>query len=249
MQRDKALGFMESERGRMSIREFGQEYLGQFIDDLAQFFPDEVIRKTMIQQRIPVENKESRDLFLGVDIARLGADDTCFEIFERKGELLIHRESIVWQKVLLSQITQKIIDLDSFWNFKRIYIDDGGIGVGVFDNLYTTPGFKKRVIALNNSKRIYEYNPDGSPKMKHLLKEDLYNNLLHLMEKQKILILDDGNIWQSFKSVQYEYINQKGGAMMRIFSTEHSQSHIVEGIIRAAYCSKEKLNKAFISYI
>jgi hypothetical protein len=247
-QKDFAEEFFESERERMSKREFGQEYLGLFIDDLAQFFPDEVIKRSMIQQR-QVVSKENRDFFLGVDIARLGGDDTTFEVFERKGELLIHRESLVWKKVLLSQITEKIMDLDKFWHFKRIYLDDGGIGVGVFDSLYITPGFKKRVIALNNSKRIYEYNPDGSPKMKRLLKEDLYNNLLHLMEKRKIMILDDSNIWQSFKSVQYEYINQKGGAVMRIFSTEHSQSHIVEGIIRAAYCNKEKINKFQISYI
>ena len=66
------------------------------------------------------------------------------------------------------------------------------------------------------------------------------------MEKGKIIILDDSNIWQSFKSVQYEYTNEKGGATMRIFG---SDTHIVEGLIRAAWCNKEKINKLFISYI
>ena len=60
------------------------------------------------------------------------------------------------------------------------------------------------------------------------------------MEKGKILILDDSDIWLSFKSVQYEYMNEKGGATVRIFG---DNTHIVEGIIRAAWCIKDKINK------
>jgi len=243
-QHDKALQFLESERKRMSEREFGQEYLGQFIDDLSQFFPDMTIRKTMIQQR-SVGIGEA-DYFLGVDVARMGDDACTFEIVERRGELLIHRESIVWKKQLLSEVTEKIKLLHEHWNFRRIYIDDGGIGVGVFDNLYSTPGMRKIVVGINNATRIYNYNADGTPMRKKLMKEDLYNNLLHLMEKGKIMILDDGDIWQSFKSVQYEYMNEKGGATMRIFG---SDTHIVEGLIRAAWCIKEKINIYPISYI
>lgn len=245
LQRDKAIGHMEAERKRMSEREFGQEYLGQFLDDLSQFFPDEVIRKAMIWQRRD-EGKEGRDYYLGVDVARMGGDQTTFEIVERRGEQLYHIENIVWKRTLLSETTDKILDLDMNYHFKRIYIDDGGVGVGVFDSLLSNPLTKRRVIALNNAQRIIEYNPDGTPKKKKLLKEDLYNNLLHLMEKGKIMLLDDGNIWLSLKSIQYEYTNEKGGATMRIFGDD---SHIVEGIIRAAWCIKDKVNKLRISYI
>lgn len=243
--KDKMALRIESERKRMSEREFKQQYLAEFVDDLGQFFPDDTIRKAMIQQRLEI-SREGRDFFLGVDVARMGDDACTFEIVERRGELLVHRENIVWRKQLLSEVTEKIKLLDSQWNFKRLYIDDGGIGVGVFDNLYSTPGFKKRTIAINNSTRVYNYNIDGKPKHKKLLKEDLYNNLLHLMEKGKIMILDDAEIWQSFKSIQYEYMNEKGGAVIRIFGDD---SHIVEGLIRAAWCNKEKINKLRISYI
>ena len=245
LQRDKAIGFIESERKRMSKREFGQQYLGQFIDELDQFFPDEIIRKAMLFQRQDI-GKEGRDFYLGIDVARMGGDLTTFEIFERKEEQLLHRENIVWKYVRLSEITDKILILDSQWNFKKIYIDDGGIGVGVFDSLLTNNQTKRKVIALNNSKRIVEYNIDKTPKKKKLLKEDLYNNLLHLMEKGKIIILDDNNIWQSFKSVQYKYLNEKGGATMHIFGDD---THVVEGITRAAWCIKDKINKVGFSYI
>lgn len=245
IRREKAMGFLESEKKRMSIREFGQQYLAQFLEDLTQFYPDDIIRKTMLMQRAQKERGE-RIFYLGIDVARLGGDDTCFEILERIDELLIHIDSIVWKKVLLSEITEKILILDTQYDFKKIYIDDGGIGVGVFDSLLTNNQTKRKIIALNNAQRIIEYNPDKTPKRKKLLKEDLHNNLLHLMEKGKIMILDDSNIWQSFKSVQYEYINEKGGATMRIFG---DNTHIVEGIIRAAWCVKDKINKLRFSYI
>lgn len=244
--REKAIERLESEKLRMSDREFKQEYEGMFINELMQFFPDETIRKSMVQGRVELGAADGRDFFLGVDVARMGDDKCTFEVFERRDQLLIHRESIVWKKIRLTEVSDKIIALDMKYKFERIYLDDGGIGVGVFDTLISDPRTKRKTIAINNSTRVYDYNAGGNPKKKKLLKEDLYNNLLSLMEKGKILILDDGEIWQSFKSIQYEYINEKGGATMRIFGDD---SHIVEGIIRAAWCSKEKLNKLRISYI
>lgn len=245
LQRDKAIGHIAAEKKRMSEREFGQEYEGKFLDDLSQFYPDEVIRKAMIWSRRD-EGKEGKDFYLGVDVARMGGDQTTFEILEKRGEQLYHVENIVWKRTLLSETIDKILDLDMRFNFKRIYIDDGGVGVGVFDALLSNPLTKRRTTALNNAQRIIEYNPDGTPKKKKLLKEDLHNNLLHLMEKGKIMLLDDGNIWLSLKSIQYEYMNEKGGATMRIFGDD---SHIVEGIIRAAWCIKDKINKLRFSYM
>ena len=199
----------------------------------------------MIQQRTDF-TRENRIFYLGVDVARMGGDESTFEILEKRDELLIHRESIVWVRTRLTEVAEKIFILDSQYNFKKIYIDDGGLGVGVFDSLLQNNQTKRKVIALNNATRIIEYNLDKSPKHKKLLKEDMHNNLLHLMEKGKIMILDDGNIWQSFKSIQYEYINEKGGAVIRIFG---EYSHIVEALIRAAWCIRDKINKVRFSYI
>lgn len=246
-QRTKALAHIEAEKLRMSDKEFGQEYLGQFIEELGQFYNDAVILKSLIyKRRTEEEFKPNKTFYLGVDIARMGGDLITFEIVERRGDNLTHRENIVWKRALLSEITQKILLLDSEWNFKKIYIDDGGIGVGVFDYLLTNPKTKTRVVPINNAKRVIGYNPDGSPKNKTLMKEDIHNNLLHLMELGKIMILDDSTIYQSFKSVQYEYTNEKGGAMMRIFG---SNTHVVEALARAAWCVKDKLLYNRISYL
>ena len=66
------------------------------------------------------------------------------------------------------------------------------------------------------------------------MKSDIYNNLLRLMEQNKIQLLDDPEIELSLKSVQYEY-NDDG--KIKIFG---SYTHIADGLVRAAWCSTRK---------
>ena len=70
-------------------------------------------------------------------------------------------------------------------------------------------------------------------KAKKVLKEDMYMNLLALMERQKILLLDDEELILSLKSMQYEYaVRESRETRFRIFG---NYSHHVEGLIRAAW--------------
>jgi hypothetical protein len=84
---------------------------------------------------------------------------------------------------------------------------------------------KRKTIALNNASR--PTNKDGT-RSKKILKEEMYINLLNLMENNKIKLLDDDEVIASLQSVQHE----EG----KIFG---SYSHIVEGIIRAAWLSEK----------
>src|SRR3990167_10744184 len=93
-QRDKALEYFKSEEYRLSKNEFAQEYRGLFVEDLTQFYPDEFMKKTLIQQRIQYA-KEGQSFCIAVDIGRMGGDKTVFVIFEKRGELLIQREKVI----------------------------------------------------------------------------------------------------------------------------------------------------------
>ena len=63
------------------------------------------------------------------------------------------------------------------------------------------------------------------------------------MEHGEILLLDDDNLQNSLRSVQYEFIMQDGQATkMRIFG---SYTHITEGLIRAAWLAKKEKSKNF----
>ncbi|KKM06242.1 hypothetical protein LCGC14_1746010, partial [marine sediment metagenome] len=83
-----------------------------------------------------------------------------------------------------------------------------------------------------------------------LLKEDMYLNLLSLMEKDWIKLLNDEEVRLSLRSVQYEYVRKQGmPTKFRIFSTKHKDSDIVEGLVRAAWLANQKHINISIDYV
>lgn len=245
-QKEKALQKLEQAKSRMSKREYAQEYLGQFLDDLNRLFSDDLIKSRCTGKRPTVRNPSGR-FYLGVDIARMGEDKSAFEVLEKVSNETINQiENIVTTKTLTTDTFDKILHLEKTFTFKQIGIDagSGSLGVGILDFLLKESLTKKKVIALNNLQRIMDHLGE---KRKTLLKEDMYMNLLAMMEKGVINLLDDDDIIESLRSVQYEYVmvhNQF--TKMRIFSANHSDSDIAEGLIRAAWLANTKSLNPFI---
>lgn len=229
-----AKDFLAQEKIRMSKRQYAQEYLGEFVDELMQWFPDELIKKCMTAKR-PESIKKGENYFLGIDLARMGDDESTFEIIRIIDKKLIHIDNQVTTRTYLSESTKHTIELDKIYNFKKIFIDDEGIGVGVYDHLMENVEIRRKLVSINNSKRVYDYSED---KRERIFKEVLYSNLLRLMESGEIELLDDPEIFMSLKSVQYEYTSDtRGKPHLKIFGT---YTHIAEGLIRAAWSVKYK---------
>lgn len=233
-QREKAISFLEMEKKEMSAMQYAQEYLGQFVDEFKQFFPDELVLKAMTAKR-PNQIVKSQNYYLGVDIARMGKDESTFEIVQKRGERLVQVENQITTKTKLNETTRHILELNKIYDFEKIFVDDEGIGVGVFDYLIENEETRRKTEAINNSKRVKSYREEKHVK---ILKEDLYNHMLKLLEWGHIQLLDDEKIFQSFKSVQYEYTQDNFGKFyLKIFG---NYTHIVEGLIRAAWALKYK---------
>lgn len=231
--------FLEQEKKRMTKLQYAQEYLGEFIDELRQFFPTDVIKKCMTLQKVKPfyrfegwgESPTPASIFLGVDIARMGEDESV--LFSLKMIDKDHLEEIekeVTEKTLLTDTTKQILLADKRHNYKNIFIDDGGLGVGVFDNLLENEQTKRKVIAINNATRSLD---NEEKRTKKIMKEDLYTNLLTLMEQGKIKLAEDEDTMLSLKSVQAEYDEGK----LKIFG---NYTHITEALIRAAWCANTK---------
>src|SRR3990167_9904972 len=153
IQRQGALEHLEREKKSMSALQYAQEYMGQFIQELRQFFRDELIKACMSLKRRGEIRKE-RTYFLGVDIARMGDDEGVFCIIDRTNkDSLEHVENIITRKTRLNETFNKIIELEKLYNFRNIYVDDGGIGSGVFDYLLEHDLTKRKAIAINNRSR------------------------------------------------------------------------------------------------
>lgn len=219
--------FLDSEKKRMTKVQYAQEYLGEFVDELMQFFSTALIKRCMLGEEIKPSHHNK---FLGVDVARMGGDETVLVSVERRNrEKLIMYEIDVSSKTLLTETIQRILASDKKYNYKKIFIDDGGLGVGVVDPLLEEPQTRNKVVSINNSSRAY--NRDD--KRKKLLKEDLYTNLLWLMEHHKIQLIASPEVLLSLKSIQVEYIEGK----MKIYG---NYSHIAEALIRASWCMRDK---------
>ena len=229
-----------AEKKRMSELEYAQEYLGEFADNLQQLFSNDLINEICITRRRENIRKRDRRYYLGCDIAGMGEDDTTMEILDKiNQENIVQVENIVRKKQRTTQTSEFIKALDSSYNFCEIGVDDAGLGFGVWSELREDDRTKRKVVGLNNRRR----SMGEGDRTKKLMKEEMYLNLLRMMEKKQIMLLEDDDVVQSLKSVQYEYIREeKGGMRLRIFG---SYTHIAEGLIRAAWLASNKTLNIF----
>src|SRR3990167_3687192 len=224
--------FLEREKARMTKAQYAQEYLGEFVDELVQWFSTELIEKSMVLSRssVPLASAGG-DYYLGVDIARMGGDETVLFSMSRQDKELKQFDMEITEKTYLPETIARIKASDRKHNFKKIYIDDGGLGVGVFDPLLQDEQTKRKVVAINNAARSLDRN---NTQRKKLMKEDLYTNALWLMEKGAVKLFDDPEIMLSLKSVQYEYTAKNE----LVISGKYT--HIAEAFVRACRCMKDK---------
>jgi hypothetical protein len=236
--KEAAQKILETEKRTMSPMEYGQEYMGLFLDELRQFFSDELIEKSCVMERQKIRGT----VYMGVDIARMGDDSTTYEMIDKlSDDRYIHIENIVKKKQDTYITEQEIIQLSQMFNVKKIGIDagSGSLGVGIYDRLLHNPITRSKVIAMANQKISTDRNNENKQR---ILKEDMYDNLRYMMETNKLKLLNDNNLKMCLKSIQIEVTDGK----TKIFA--HPSGDIVEGLIRSAYLAqKEKVNKLYIT--
>jgi hypothetical protein len=244
--RDEAIRFLDEEKADMSELHFAQEYLGKFVEDLRNFFSEEIIASSCSLQRRTTPILLNKQYFLGCDFARMGEDQTSFEILDKISTNKIEQiENQTTKKTLTTATFDRILTYDYMYNFKKIGIDAGSgtLGVGILDFLLRSR-VKSKVVALNNQAR--DMDKDGEKK-KSLMKEDMYMNFLSMLEKGTLKLLDDDEVKMSLRSVQYEYTTEENySSKVRIFG---NFTHIVEGLIRATWLANSKSLNSFIDYI
>lgn len=233
-QKDGAIEHLKDRKEELSKLEYGQEHLAQFMDENRQWFPDELIRSRMVVTR-PETIDPNWIVSQGNDCARKGDDPGSYEILRLTGEdHLIHIENQKSHDQPITTTADQIIGLDDKFHGDMIFLDDEGLGKGILDILLKDDRTKWKTRGISNSKRII----DATGKEKGIKKEELYVQLLSLMEKGKIDLLEDESIFQSFKSVQYGYETDNNGKRhLKIFGND---THIVEGLTRACEILKYK---------
>jgi hypothetical protein len=240
-QRTIMLEHLKNERDRLTEAQYQQEYLAIPSDKTRQIFPDSLIKKRMINNRERSLSEEI-DYVCGVDPAGMGNDEGSISIFriDSENETARQVEHIITRKLYTTQTTERILELNRIYNFRKIYVDDGGIGFGVFSELLKEDETKFKTIPLNNSARPLDYKDE---KRKRILYEDMIFNLLNQMEKGKVTLLQDSEIRESLKSYKFEYSKDKN----LIISSNYN--HPVQSIMRAVWHLQQKNLKLSIHSI
>lgn len=223
--------FLSKKRKSMSKQQYAQEWLGEFVDEYQQFFPTELLKRQMTFIDWSLSDKElGSSFYLGVDVARYGGDENAFVICELQGKNLKVVKCHTTERVSTVDTIGRIIEFDRVYHFKRVFIDDAGIGGGVTDVLIERLG--RRVVGLNNSSKRFVMA--GEELKKGILKEDLYSNALMLMETGRLEMISDLDLLRSLKSITFEY-NDFGKVKIK-----GSYSHLSEALVRAVWCVKSK---------
>lgn len=235
--------FLKHKKETLTKSKYAQMYLGEFIDESCQFFPTELIRKCMtLPQNSDTQNiafPSAGGNFLGVDVARMGEDESVLFSVHRNQDVLTQIALEITEKTLLTETAARCKNADKRYIYRKIYIDATGVGAGVFDILLADDQTKRKVVAIENKSKSLDV--EDPPQRKRILKEDLYNNLKKLMENNQIRLFNNPKIELSLKSIQFEY---KDG----ILKIDGSYAHITEALVRAAWCMKDKGLNIYVSF-
>jgi hypothetical protein len=231
--------FLAKEKGRLSKSEYNRIYRGEYVDEFNQFFPTELILRACTFLEWTKEKEYdpfSKRYYLGVDIARYGGDENAFVVAEMdRRDLLKIVKVQTTSRISTTDTIGRILHLDQEFNFRKIFIDDAGVGGGVTDILLEKKG--RKIVGLNNASR----SVDHEGKQRAILKEDLYSNLLVLLENQRLTMINSLALQKSLKSINFEYT-----ADLRL-KIKGEYSHIAEACVRACWCVREKGLKVYIA--
>jgi len=166
----------------------------------------------------------------------MGDDSSTFQIFQEIDGEIFHRDNIQTTKTKLNETYDFIVHLDKTYDFQKIFIDNEGIGVGVYDFLMGNDQTKFKTLGVLNSLELPQTN--GRKKYQ---KEELYTLFLSLMRQGLIHLLDDENLFFSLRAIIFDYTtDQLGRSHLKIGASRHTDTDIPEGLIRAALAIKYK---------
>ncbi len=228
--------FLLKEKKRLSKEEYARIYCGEFTDEYRQFFKSDLLssQTTLMEWELKDRWANSR-FYMGVDVARYGGDQNAFVITEMLGNRLRVVSCETTEMVSTVDTIGRVVALNKLYNFKRVFVDDAGVGGAVTDVLIDKLG--RKVVGLNNANKGIpikdEENDDVEMRLK-ILKEDLYSNALFLLESGQLDLIHDLDLLHSLKSITFNYTVN---GTVKIYGKD---SHLAEAMVRAVWCVRDK---------
>lgn len=214
--------FLAEELIRLGKRMYGVIYNGDFDINAYKYFPKEKIMEAVQLKFLTKKQiKKDANYYLGIDPALRGKSKAAWAVSEFINQEMMH---LVYAeehaKTKMTELRDRTKELHALFNFRKLFIDNGGLGQGFVDILEEIKGLKYKIRELNNA--------SASLKQKKIFKEDLYSNFLRLLETGRIKIANDPEIIKGLLDVELDQEE-------KIIGTDMS-----EACTRALWASKEK---------
>lgn len=201
--------YIDEQRALSTEIAFRTEYGAEFIADSDAYFPYELIdnctdKALTWESYTPIIGKQ---YYIGADIARLGQDSTCIIIIEVENGAGKVVQIVDIPKAKLDIVIERIRQLVTYYNPKRVFVDETGLGAGVSDILsrdYNMPKLQqgKQVSAfphmVNYGDKIVGVKFSIQSKL------DMYSNLQVLMNSSKIRYPAHPKLIAQLRDFRYE---------------------------------------------
>lgn len=221
--------FLAEKKRTLTRAQYAQMYLGEFVDGFHRIFSEDWINAVCTVSPKSF-SQEGGDIYFGYDIAGMGEDQSTYEGVVQDNDKVKQFFHETTEKTRITEVIQKIKDIDIMFKPVKHGIDGGGIGIGVVDTLLDDYTIRSRILDLNSAKR----EVDSEGRKGRVLKEAMYMYFLAQGEKGKLKLFNDDEVKASLRSIQGERVE---GGETKITGR---WSHITEGLIRAVYPTKTK---------
>ncbi|RKY98248.1 MAG: hypothetical protein DRQ10_07620 [Candidatus Hydrothermota bacterium] len=217
----------------MPSLKFKTEYEAEFVEEMDTFFSPSDINSAVIDippLTGPINNPAIRGYYIGVDVARMGKDETVYIVIEAsKAESDLQPVyRIVYAKAEaktpLTAVAENVKELIRIWKPKAVAIDETGMGGGVIDILrsYEEEEITTQIIGITFTLKT---------------KADLYRRLRLLFEQRRIFIPSRfERLINQLKAIRYQY-TQSGN--LKILPDDNIGDDWADALALATYVAYE----------
>lgn len=220
---DKA--YLKQEQETLSDVEYRTEYLAEFLETVGVMFPLKTVEGCMKKdwprrtEPLPIYS-----YYLGFDPARFGEDEAVGIILEKRPTF--HKDFVVKEPFAivdyielkgegLAKQVELIKSLHKLWKFDQIIVDSTAVGGGIVDPL------------------VDEKLPVEPISFSIKTKQDLYFNLLRIMEGGQIILPNYQKMKKQFVELRQE--KQQGTGLTKIYHPRQGHDDLVTATTLAVW--------------
>ena len=137
--------FLEEQRAVMPEADFRREYLAEFVEEGARYFPSDLLLGCLDPEiRLAREPWELEgiegELYAGLDLGKL-RDHTVLAVVEKRGGTLVLRLLRVFELgTPYSTVMEEVLEAHALLGLRRLAVDRSGVGEAVFEQLASALG-------------------------------------------------------------------------------------------------------------